>query len=94
MTTRVAHLPSYCSKYNPIDHRLFRHVTRALKAVVFHSTEANRNAAPRAIASTGLQVNETVLSAWRASKVRLVPGRLIQHDAILPRYNYTTLGCE
>ncbi|MCP4105006.1 MAG: ISAzo13 family transposase [Desulfobacteraceae bacterium] len=28
---RVAHYPSYASKWNPIEHRLFCHVTRALK---------------------------------------------------------------
>ncbi|MDD5581534.1 MAG: ISAzo13 family transposase, partial [Methylobacter sp.] len=26
---RVAHYPPYCSKYNPIEHRLFAHLTRA-----------------------------------------------------------------
>jgi hypothetical protein len=26
---RVAHYPPYCSKYNPIEHRLFPHVSRA-----------------------------------------------------------------
>ena len=26
---RVAHYPSYCSKYNPIERRLFPHITRA-----------------------------------------------------------------
>jgi len=26
---RVAHYPAYCSKYNPIEHRFFPHVTRA-----------------------------------------------------------------
>ncbi|MGI9280929.1 MAG: ISAzo13-like element transposase-related protein [Endozoicomonas sp.] len=28
---RIAHYPPYCSKYNPIEHRLFPHVTRACK---------------------------------------------------------------
>ncbi|MGZ8908283.1 MAG: ISAzo13-like element transposase-related protein [Methylobacter sp.] len=27
----------YCSKYNPIEHRLFAHITRACQGVVFHS---------------------------------------------------------
>ena len=26
---RIAHYPSYCSKWNPIEHKLFPHVTRA-----------------------------------------------------------------
>jgi hypothetical protein len=28
---RVADYPPYCSKYNPIEHRLFPHVTRACR---------------------------------------------------------------
>ena len=30
---RIAHYPPYCSKYNPIEHRLFPHVTRACQGV-------------------------------------------------------------
>ncbi len=39
---RVAHYPPYCSKYNPIEHRLFPHVTRACAGVVFESVELVR----------------------------------------------------
>ena len=31
MSIRVAHYPPGCSKYNPIEHRMFCHVTRALR---------------------------------------------------------------
>ena len=34
---RIAHYPPYCSKYNPIEHRLFPYVTRACQGVVFAS---------------------------------------------------------
>ncbi|MEI7996401.1 MAG: hypothetical protein WCH01_16005 [Methylococcaceae bacterium] len=36
---RVAHNPAYCSKYNPIEHRLFPHVTRACQGGVFGSID-------------------------------------------------------
>ena len=36
---RVAHYPPGCSKYNPIEHRLFCHVSRALRAVVLKTIE-------------------------------------------------------
>lgn len=32
---RVAHYPPGCSKYDPIEHRLFPHVTRACQGVLF-----------------------------------------------------------
>ena len=34
---RVAHYPPYCSKHNPIEHRVFPHVTRACQGVIFHT---------------------------------------------------------
>ncbi len=34
---RVAHYPPYCSKYNPIEHRLFPHVTRACQGLLLTS---------------------------------------------------------
>ncbi len=53
---RVAHLPPYCSKYNPIDHRLFCHLTRSLKGVLCRSIEIIRDTFARTTTSTGLQV--------------------------------------
>ncbi len=34
---RIAHYPPYTSKYNPIEHRVFCHVTRACQGVIFKS---------------------------------------------------------
>lgn len=36
---RVAHCPPFCSKYDPIEHRLFPHVTRACRGVIFGTLE-------------------------------------------------------
>ena len=36
---RVAHYPPYCSKHNPIEHRVFPHVTRACQGVIVHTVE-------------------------------------------------------
>jgi Rhodopirellula transposase DDE domain len=50
---RVAHYPPYCSKHNPIEHRLFPHLTRACRGSSFtHWTPLNtiwrRQKRPRA----------------------------------------------
>lgn len=36
---RMAHYPPYCSKYNPIEHRLFPHVTQACQGLLLTSLE-------------------------------------------------------
>ena len=37
VSIRVAHYPPGCSKYNPIEHRMFSHVTRALHGIVLQT---------------------------------------------------------
>ena len=47
LSIRVAHYPPGCSKYNPIEHRLFPHVTRKLKGLFLKSLEMFRDLAKR-----------------------------------------------
>jgi hypothetical protein len=92
---RVAHLPSYCSKYNPIDHRLFSHVSRSLRGVIFRSIETIRDAVAKTTTSTGLKVKVSVMKriyqrGVQASEAFLM-GNFILRDDYLPKYNYTTI---
>ena len=58
---RVAHYPPYCSKYNPIEHRVFPHITRACQGVIFHTLNIARQFIERAKTSTGLRVTVSIL---------------------------------
>lgn len=58
---RVAHYPPYTSKYNPIEHRFFPHVTRACQGVIFTSLEVVRDHMARASTSTGLRTTVEIL---------------------------------
>jgi len=53
---RVAHYPPYTSKYNPIEHRLFPHVTRACQGGVFTSIELVKSLIEKTSTKTGLSV--------------------------------------
>jgi hypothetical protein len=55
-TIRVCHLPPYCSKYNPIDHRVFCHISRSLKSLLLTSIEVIRDAILRTTTRKGLRV--------------------------------------
>lgn len=59
---RVAHYPPYESKYNPIEHRLFPHVTRACQGVVFVSVPLVKQLMEKAKTKKGLKVTVDVLS--------------------------------
>jgi len=58
---RVAHYPPYCSKYNPIEHRLFPHLTRVCRGVIFHTLETVRYYMAKAATATGLKVKVSIL---------------------------------
>jgi hypothetical protein len=55
-TLRVCHLPPYCSKYNPIDHRLFCHLSRSLRAKQLTSIEVVYQSLQTTSTGTGLRV--------------------------------------
>ncbi|MEL7338110.1 MAG: hypothetical protein AAFN70_18095, partial [Planctomycetota bacterium] len=46
---------SYCSKYTAIDRRVFSHISRSLKGVIFRSDETIRDAIARTETRTGLR---------------------------------------
>ena len=53
---RMAHYPSNCSKWNPVEHRVFPHMTRAMQGVVFSSHELVKDLIETTSTKTGLQV--------------------------------------
>ena len=89
---RVAHLPPYCSKYNPIDHRLFCHLTRSLQGLLCRSIEVVRDAFARTTTSTGLNVvvelaRRTYQAGVKATDDYLAH-ELVRRDNRLPLFNY------
>ena len=58
---RIAHYPSYASKWNPIEHRLFCHITRALKGIIFKSHELVKDLVETTTTKTGLTVTANII---------------------------------
>ena len=89
---RVAHYPPYCSKHNPIEHRVFPHVTRACQGVIFHTVEIARQFIERAKTSTGLRVTVSLLDKVYATGRKYAEGfkdtMKILFDDHLPKWNY------
>ena len=61
MEIRVAHYPSYCSKYNRIERRLFPHITRACTGLLFDSLDTVLNLMRSATTSTVLKTTVNVI---------------------------------
>ena len=54
---RVAPYPPYTSKYNPIEHCLFPHLTRTGQGVIFSSVALVQDLMAKTTTQTGLEVS-------------------------------------
>jgi hypothetical protein len=90
---QVAHYPPGCSKYNPIEHRLFCHLTRALQSVVLRTIELARDLIARTTTATGLNVIAEIARRsylkGRQATAEFLHDPPIAFDEFLPQLNYT-----
>jgi hypothetical protein len=59
---RMAHYPPHASKWNPVEHRVFPYITKALKGAILTSHEQVKTLIERAKTSTGLTVTVQILT--------------------------------
>jgi hypothetical protein len=89
---RVAHYPPYCSKHNPIEHRLFPRVTRACRGVIFRTLETVRYYMAKTETTTGLEVKVSILEKVYETGRKYAAGfkesMKIVFDKVLPKWNY------
>jgi Rhodopirellula transposase DDE domain len=92
---RIAHYPPYCSKYNPIEHRLFPHLTRACRGVIFQALETVRYYMAKAKTTTGLEVKVSILEKVYETGRKYAAGfkesMKIVFDTVLPKWNYRAI---
>jgi hypothetical protein len=93
MDLQVAHYPPGCSKYNPIEHRLFCHISRSLQAVVLKTIQVARQFIARTTTAFNLRViaefaRSTYEKGLKASQ-EYFDVNPIQYDRFLPQINYT-----
>lgn len=89
---RIAHYPPYTSKYNPIEHRLFPHVTRACQGVIFKSIKLVKELMEKTQTRQGLEVTVQIVdqvyqTGRRAAKDFKETMRIV-FDEFLPQWNY------
>lgn len=92
---RVAHYPSYCSKYNPIERRLFPHITRACSGMLFDTLDTVVGLMRKATTRTGLRTTVNVIrrlyETGRNATEEMKHNLSILFDDLLPRWNYRAM---
>lgn len=78
----------YCSKHNPIEHRVFPHVTRAFEGMVLKSVDVVKSLMERTRTRTGLSVTIDILSqiyeTGRKAVEHLKSKIQLVNDTVLP----------
>lgn len=89
---RMIHYPPYTSKYNPIEHKVFCHITRACEGVVFSSIEIVKKLIDSTTTKTGLKVyttiNDKIYQTGRKVSELFKEKMEIVFDTILGKWNY------
>ena len=92
---RVAHSPAYCSQCNPIERRLFSHVTKACQGVLFDSLPTVLGLMQKTKTQQGLSVTVRVLNklyeGGRTVREAFKKNMPIVFEKLLPQWNYWAL---
>lgn len=92
---RLAHYPSYCSKYNPIERRFFPHVGRACAGRLFDSLDTVVALMRKAATATGLKTTVNVIRrnylTGRNATAEIKHSLKVVFDEHLPKWNYRAI---
>ncbi len=94
----VAHYPPYCSKWNPIEHRLFSQITHTWSGITLKNIEFVKNLTNTTITRTGLKVITSInqkqyLNKREVSqKFRDNIEEYVTFDDKRPKWNYLIKG--
>ena len=91
----VCHYPPYSSKWNPIEHRLFCHVHRAMQGTLFASYEVVKQVIEKTTTNKGLTVVVRLNLKQYPTKIKTsaqeVDSRRIMFHQTIPKLNYRIL---
>lgn len=95
---RIAHYPPYTSKWNPVEHKVFPHITRALQGVILKSYETVKDLVERTTTSTGLKVQANIVDkiyeTGRKYATDFKETMRIIFDDHLGKWNYRVIPAE
>ena len=92
---RIAHFPPYTSKHNPIEHKLFPHVTRSLNGVLIDSIETMSSKIKNITTSKGgkvvVNISKKIYEVGKKAPENFGNNCTIIYDKIKGKWNYKAL---
>jgi hypothetical protein len=93
LTVVVAHYPTGCSKWNPIEHRLFSQISQNWAGIPLRTFETVLNYIRGTTTQTGLTVRASLLEGVYAKGQKVSDKQMqqlhIEFAQVCPRWNYT-----
>jgi hypothetical protein len=91
----VAHYPPYCSKYNPIERKLFAHVHRTIQNTILTDLPQVKELMEKTSTQQGLSVEVRINEAFYPTGIKctaeaICQKRILRHPT-LPKLSYTIL---
>lgn len=95
---KIVHYPPYTSKWNPIEHRVFPHVTRALEGVPLNTIGEAKDRIGAAETKTGLTVTADIIQKTYETGKKVAKDFMknikIKFGDSVPKLNYTIFPME
>ena len=92
---RLAHYPPYCSKYNPIERRMFSHVTRACRGVVFQTMGIVKQPMEKTSTAKGptatVDIPDNAYETGRKRAKGFKKTMKLPFDQTMPKWNYRAI---
>jgi hypothetical protein len=92
MEITVAHYPSYCSKWNPIEHKAFSYISKKWSGVVFKNYSIMKELAEATTTKTGFSVkayiNTKQYEIGRKASEEFMKTMPVIFNNVLPKWNY------
>jgi len=92
---RIAHYPPYTSKWNPIEHRVFPHITRELSGMILISHLFMKELIEKTTTKAGLKVFACIFNKVYETRRKVAEGfkesMRIVFDEHLKQWNYTAI---
>ena len=94
----VAHYPPYCSKWNPIEHRLFSQITHTWSGIALENIEFVKNLTNTTTTRTGLKVITSINQKQYLNKREVSQNfrdnieEYVTFDDKRPKWNYLIKG--
>jgi len=89
----MAHYPPYTSKWNPIEHLVFPHITRSMSGVILLSVALMKELIKKTTTKTGLKVfariSKKIYKTGKKIASEFYEYANIKVDKILGDWNYT-----